>query len=178
MKATDASNIIVKFLIQAGLCRIGGLGSILIDRGRLLAYLIEREANSLEEFSKLLAEFQAGPRVDAQTDEDLRIDIHGYISEYPFGARWFWEKCSTKDESGFHWSEGGFRANVISFMTKYGLKSLHDIVKKVAAMNEELRPRRSDSGSSRLAQVSAPMSGDLSGAVQGYEHRTVVCATG
>ncbi len=178
LKATHASNIVVKFLIQEGLCRIGSLGSILTDRARLLAYLIERDANDVEGFTRLLAEFKAGPWVDAQTDEDLKIDLHGSFFEYPYGARWFWETCSTKDGNGFIWSEGGFKKNVLAFMAQHGLKRLEDIVQKVARMDEELRPRRSDSVSTSPAPGSAPMPGDLSGAAHGHEHRTFACATG
>jgi hypothetical protein len=143
LKATDSNSVIVKFLKRHGLCHINSFGTVRINRERLLAYLLERDANSLEGFSRLLAEFQAGPQIDLPPDEDLQIDLHNDFFHYPYGERWFWEQCPTKDDNGLTLHEGGFGANVLAFMTEHGLNDLDDIVQKVAEMHEELRPKGS-----------------------------------
>ena len=143
LKAKDISNVIVKFLIRQGVCRIGSLGKILIDRDRLLSYLLERDANTLDGFTGLLTEFKAAPYIALPPDDDLQLELHHNFFDYPFGARWFWEQCSMKDDEGFLLSEGGFGANLLAFMAQHGLESLQDVVRRVAEIHEELRPRNS-----------------------------------
>jgi hypothetical protein len=143
LKATDSNGVIVKFLKRHGLGHINSFGTVRINRERLLGYLLERDANSLEVFSRLLAEFKASPERDLPPDEDLQIDLHNDFFHYPYGASWFWEKCRVKDDNGFVLPEGGFGANVLAFMQEHGLKCFDDIVQKVAQMHEELRPKGS-----------------------------------
>ena len=143
LKAEDRSNVIVKFLIRQGVCRIGSLGKILIDRDRLLSFLLERDANTLDGFTGLLTEFKAAPYIALPPDDDLQLELHHNFFDYPYGAKWFWEQCSMKDDEGFLLSEGGFGANLLAFMAQHGLESLHDVVGKVAQIHEELRPRNS-----------------------------------
>jgi hypothetical protein len=143
LKAIDNDNIIVKFLKRQRLCHTNNFGTIRINRERLLAYLLERDSNSLGGFTRLLEEFKASPQIDLPPDEDLQIDLHNDFFHYPYGARWFWENCRIKDDNGLTLHEGGFGANVFAFMTEHGLKDLDDIVQKVAQMHEELRPKGS-----------------------------------
>ena len=93
LKAKEEGNIIVKFLRHLGLCRTNSFGTVRIDRDRLLAYLVERDANSVQGFSRLLEEFRASPQIEFPSDEDLQIDLHNDFFHYPYGARWFWEQC-------------------------------------------------------------------------------------
>lgn len=144
LKATEDGNVIVQFLKRQGLCRTNSFGSIHIDGDGLLRYLLEEDANDLAGFSRLLAEFKAGPQIDQSTDEDLQIDLHNSFFDFPYGAQWFWQCCPTKDDNGFLLREGGFGVNVVTFMTQHGLKCFDDIVKKVAAIHEELRPKPSE----------------------------------
>jgi ParB family chromosome partitioning protein len=137
------TNVIVQFLAQRGMCRANSFDGIQIDTRRLLAYLLEKDANSLEGFSRLLAEFKASSHIDLPPDEDLQLDLHHSFFDYPYGAQWFWQKCPIKDHNGLLLREGKFGANVLAFMAEHGLNSLEDIVQKVAQMHEELRPRRS-----------------------------------
>lgn len=150
LKATDTNGVIVKFLKGLGLLRINNFGAVRIDREGLLSYLLERNANSLEGFSRLVNEFKSSPQFDLPPDEDLQIDLHNDFFDYPYGAQWFWQECRTKDANGFQLREGGFGSNVLTFMERYGLKRLDDIVRQVAAMDEALRPSPSVSSTSSL----------------------------
>jgi hypothetical protein len=141
LKATEDGNVIVKFLKRHGLSHTNNFGTVRIDREGLLRFLLESGANTLEGFSRLVREFQASPQFDLPPDEDLQIDLHNSFFHYPYGAQWFWEHCRTRDDNGFRLREGGFGANLLTFMAAHGLKSVGDIVQKVAEMNEKLRPR-------------------------------------
>ncbi len=167
LKATDGTNIIVKFLIHEGLCRSGSLGSMLIDRAGLLAYLLERDANSLKAFSRLLEEFKSTPQIDLPSDEDLQIDLHSSFFHYPHGERWFWEQCSVKDCNGFLLPEGGFGVNVLAFMA--------------AARAQE--PGRHSAESSRNARGTSPETFGLRQQphevkrIQQYRHKVILSLT-
>ena len=149
-KATGDGNVIVKFLKRQGLFRINNFGTVRIDREGLLSYLLERDANSLEGFSRLVAEFKSSPQFNLPPDEDLQIDLHNNFFDYPYGAQWFWEECRVKDDNGLLLREGGFGANRLTFMAQHGLKNLDDVVQKVAQMHDELRPSPSVSSTSYL----------------------------
>jgi hypothetical protein len=153
LKAKEGSgNVIMEFLTQRGFIRTGSLDGIQIDRDRLLACLLDRDANNVKGFSSLLAEFKAGPKIVLPPDEDLKLDLHTNFFDYPYGAQWFWEKCRTVDDNGLILNDKRFAANVGAFMAQYGLMSVKDIVRKVAQMNEELSPRRALSETSSSLQ--------------------------
>ena len=63
IKAKEGSNnLVMEFLTQRGFIHTDILDGTQIDRDRLLAYLLDRDANNVEGFSTLLAEFKAGPQ--------------------------------------------------------------------------------------------------------------------
>ena len=146
------NNLVMEFLTQRGFIHTGGFDGIQIDRDRLLAYLLDKDANTVKGFSALLAEFKADPQIVLPPDEDLKLDLHTNFFDYPYGAQWFWEKCRTIDHNGLILNDKRFAADVRAFMGEHGLKCLDDIVGKVAQMNDELSPRRALSETSSTLQ--------------------------
>lgn len=136
-------NVITRFLAQHGFTCTDCSDASGIHTDGLLAYLIEQDANTLESFSALLAEFRAIPRIVIPPDEDLTLYLHNNFFDYPYGAQWFWEECRTKDDNGLILSDNRFEANVLAFMVKYRLPCIDDVIRRVAQEHEARRPRPS-----------------------------------
>ncbi len=138
-------NTTTRFLTASGFSglQLASDEKIVIDRDGLLAFLLDRNANSLERFCELLDTFAGSaqekmlPSIDVPMSEPITMHLHRRLDQYPLGLQWLWDMVPKKDEDGLSLPDVIVRRLLLHFMKQNQLQTLDDVSEVAAKKHKE-----------------------------------------
>jgi hypothetical protein len=147
----------VQYLIEHGsaVFQIASGLRMKIDRDELLRFLRRWSINSFPAFMRVVDKFSQAPenyppRIDLPMEEDHR-EVHlkrwlqHKLADHSSGFFWVWDHIKTgscDDPVGYMPFEEEYRESFITFMRKYRLRTLDDVIKKAVEMDAEIEAAR------------------------------------
>lgn len=148
---------------------------IVIDREKLLAFLLDRDANSPEEFCGLVGEYTSSaqenmpPRIDLPMSEPITRYVYRNLDhEYPLGVQWLWKGVPQWDSDWSPIPDLEIRRFLLQFMKENRLRNLDELAQRVAEEHNKESQRRRGAAEIRHEPESEPaperelMPGELS----------------
>lgn len=147
----------VEYLISQGVIpfQISSDQKLRIDKDSLFRFLRARNANSYTAFISRLDEFsktpeRRPPRIDLPIEENCRdVSLKRWLgqklADHLAGFSWVWDHIKTRssdDPDGYLPFEEEYRNSFVTFMRKYRLRTLDDVIEKAVEMDAEIEAAR------------------------------------
>jgi DNA-binding MarR family transcriptional regulator len=116
---------------------------ITVDRSGLLAYLIERDANTITTFCELVEDFRksapkSAPYIDVPLTYPITLRIHHKLDLFPCGSQWLRQVIRVRNDDGILLSDQEVRQNLYVFMLEHGLKTFDEVITMAKSKHYEI----------------------------------------